>query len=202
MSSLILIPFSIFFLCCLLQFWFLKQVRDRLIEHHPETFLKVEKSSIFPMNGLWKFTRKGRHKALGDAELDRHVRNLKRLMLVGFAAWLGCAAALFTTISAGVPKLPLGIANGSYSNSCCGTLFLADGRMTVLGERISYVIESDKEGSYVLPSLYVGTSPKGFLVRDGFPLKLRLNDDAHPTSIELINDADGSVFVFQRLPGR
>jgi hypothetical protein len=51
MPLLILIPFAVFFACCVAQFWFLKQVRDRLIERHPDTFLEIEKSSIFPYNG-------------------------------------------------------------------------------------------------------------------------------------------------------
>src|SRR5689334_10377755 len=79
MPAYILIPFAVFFGCCVAQFWFMKRVRDTLIERHPEAFLAIEKSSIFPMQGLWRFTQKGRYKALNDPELNTHVRNLKRL---------------------------------------------------------------------------------------------------------------------------
>lgn len=89
MPPLILLPFGVFFVCCILQFWYLKKVRDALIERHPDTFLSVEKSSIFPMQGLFKFARGGRYKDLNDALLNRHVRNLKRLMIVAYIAWGG-----------------------------------------------------------------------------------------------------------------
>jgi hypothetical protein len=49
MSRLILLPFSVFFVCCILQFWYLKKVRDALVDRHPNTFILVEKSSMFPM---------------------------------------------------------------------------------------------------------------------------------------------------------
>lgn len=96
MPLYVLAPFGVFFICCAMQFWFLKKVRDALINRHPQTFLAVEKSSIFPMQGLWRFTRGSRYKALGDAELNRHVRNLKRLTIVTVCAWLAYAIALFT----------------------------------------------------------------------------------------------------------
>jgi hypothetical protein len=96
MPALILIPFVVFFACFLAQFWFLKRVRDRLIDYHPDKYLEIERSSIFPYNGLWKFTKKGRYKQLGDEELDRRVRNLKRLFALAFAAWLTYGIALFS----------------------------------------------------------------------------------------------------------
>lgn len=86
MPNLILLPFSVFFVCCILQFWYLKKVRDALIDRHPEKFLQVEKSSIFSTQGIWRFARRNQHKILKDAELNRHVRNLKRLMIVAIVA--------------------------------------------------------------------------------------------------------------------
>lgn len=198
MPVLILIPFSVFFICCVLQFWFLKKVRDALIDRHPETFLAVEKSSIFPMQGLWKFARSNRYKLLGDTDLNRHVRNLNRLMMVAVAAWVVYAISLFT-MPFSEPRLPLNVANGTYSNSCCGMLDLKDGRMSVSTQQVGYVVESDKVGPYVLPSVYVGASPRGFVIRrNGSPLKLHLDDESRPAVIELMDDADGSVFSFHR----
>lgn len=201
MPLLILLPFGVFFICCILQFWYLKKVRDALIDRHPATFLAVEKSSIFPMRGLWKFTGGNRYKQLNDADLNRHVRNLKRLMIVGFGAWAAYAAALFT-MPFSEPSLPLSSANGSYANDCCGMLILKDGQMTISQQQVSCVIESDKQGPYVLPSVYVGASSKGFVVRrNGSPLKLHLDDETHPANIELMDDRDGGVFSFERLNG-
>ena len=96
MPLYVLVPFAVFFICCALQFWFLKKVRDALIDRHPQTFLAVEKSSIFPTQGLWKFTRGSRYKELDDAELNRHVVNLKRLTAIAIVAWIIYAIALFT----------------------------------------------------------------------------------------------------------
>jgi len=74
--------------------------------------------------------------------------------------------------------------------------------MSVLKQRVGYVVESDKGGPYILPSVYVGASSQGFVVRrNGFALKLRLDDENHPANIELMDDADGSVFSFHRLDG-
>jgi len=81
MPIYILIPFSVFGLCALLQFWFLKQVKDILIERHQEAYLAIEKSSFFPYQGLRRFMRGNRYKALQDTELNNRVRNLKRLNL-------------------------------------------------------------------------------------------------------------------------
>ncbi len=96
MPGYVFIPFAVFAACCVAQFWFMKRVRDTLIERHPDTFLAVEKSSIFPMQGLWRFTKKGRYKVLQDPELNKHVRNLKRLYVIAIVAWLAYAIALFT----------------------------------------------------------------------------------------------------------
>jgi hypothetical protein len=94
--SYILIPFAVFFVCCVLQFWFMKQIRDRLIEHHPDAFLAIEKKAFFPHQALWKFMRGSGYKSLNDEELNRRVRNFKRLYLVAIAAWLCFAVAIFT----------------------------------------------------------------------------------------------------------
>lgn len=198
MPNLILLPFSVFFVCCILQFWYLKKVRDALIDHHPETFLQVEKSSIFPMQGIWRFARSKQYKKLGDAELNRHVRNLKRLMIVAIVAWVGFAVSIFS-INLEPPRLSLSVANGSYSNPCCGIMNIRDGYVSTSSQKFSYVVERDKR-PYIITKFYVGASPKGFTV-DGakFPLKMYLDDDTHPTNIEVMDGDDGSVFLFRRL---
>jgi hypothetical protein len=92
----------------------------------------------------------------------------------------------------GEPRLPIDIANGSYSNRCCGTLGVADGVMTLADQRVSYVIEQDKAGPYILPKTYVGASNHGFVFRStGYPLKLRLDNPAHPQQVELFDDGSG-----------
>uniref|UniRef100_UPI0025CC1A00 hypothetical protein n=1 Tax=Sphingomonas sp. TaxID=28214 RepID=UPI0025CC1A00 len=55
------------------------------------------------------------------------------------------------------PRLPVGTADGTYVNPCCGSLKLHNGQMVFgRGQMVSYVVEHDKVSRYVLPSLYVG----------------------------------------------
>lgn len=72
--------------------------------------------------------------------------------------------------------------------------------MTINNRRISYVIESDKVGTYVLPSTYVGASDHGFVIRSsGYPLKLRLDRDVRPSRLGLRDDVGGDPIVFARV---
>ncbi|WP_375390988.1 hypothetical protein [uncultured Sphingomonas sp.] len=96
MPGYILMPFAVFLVCCVLQFWFVKKIRDRLIEKHPDTFLAIEKKAIFPHQALWKFTRGHDYKSLNDEELNLRVRNFKRLYVVAIFAWIAYAVTIFT----------------------------------------------------------------------------------------------------------
>lgn len=96
MPPYILIPFAVFMVCCLAQFWLAKQVRDRLIDNHPDKFLEIERSALFPQYDVLRFTLAKGYKDLHDPELDRRVRNLRRLHSLGFLAWLAFAVAIFT----------------------------------------------------------------------------------------------------------
>jgi len=79
------------------------------------------------------------------------------VVLVVFSVWAYIALT-------GEPRLQVGIANGRYSNGCCGTMVLKNGLMTVANQRVGYVVEQDKEGPYVLPNAYVGASDYGFVM--------------------------------------
>jgi hypothetical protein len=50
-----LTAFSVFFACCVAQFWVIARVRNALIDRHPETYLQLERSSVFPHRGLYRF---------------------------------------------------------------------------------------------------------------------------------------------------
>ncbi|MCP3734536.1 hypothetical protein M9979_06565 [Sphingomonas sp. RP10(2022)] len=113
-----------------------------------------------------------------------------------FCAWT------YITLT-GEPRLQTSIANGSYSNDCCGTIILKNGTMTVANQRVSYVVEQDKEGPYVLPKSYVGASGQEFVTRsDAHALKLRLDDPTRPRKVQLLDDtAGGRAYVFSRMNG-
>ena len=80
---------------------------------------------------------------------------------------------------------------------------MSDGQMTASNQRVTYVIERDKLGPYVLPKTYVGASGAGFVVKSGgFPMKLRLDTSSSPPSIELVDvRPGGSVYSFVRSNG-
>jgi hypothetical protein len=88
------------------------------------------------------------------------------------------------------PRLPSKIANGRYSNPCCGTIELRDGRMEVNHQFVSYVIETDKVGAYVLTEGYVGMSTANKIEIDHrrYPLKIGLNSPSKPTELQVSGD--------------
>ena len=87
--------FGVFFICCVAQFWFIARVRNALIDRHPETYLLIERKSIFPQRALQKFIRSSQHRALNDPELTRAVFNVRWLFAVGIVAWLVLAVGIF-----------------------------------------------------------------------------------------------------------
>lgn len=110
--------------------------------------------------------------------------------------------AMLYVLAVGEPRLSIAVANGTYSNARVGTLVLANGRMMVNGRWVSYVIESDKVGAYVLPASYVGASDHGFVLRrSSYPLKLRLDRATQPDRLDLMDDISGDSFAFQRNDG-
>jgi hypothetical protein len=97
MSTWIFLPFGVFLGCCIAQFWFFARVRNALIDRHSETYLQIERSSIFPQGGLFRFIRSGRHRELRDPELTRAVIAVRWLYLTAIGAWLTLAAGIVLT---------------------------------------------------------------------------------------------------------
>jgi len=72
--------------------------------------------------------------------------------------------------------------------------------MQVGQETVSYKIERDKGGAYVMPRYYVSVEGENrFEVdRTHNPLKIRMSSEGAPNSLELVTD-DG-VYALQRQP--
>jgi len=88
-------------------------------------------------------------------------------------------------------RLPVGTADGTYVNPCCGSIKLHNGQMVFgRGQIVSYVVEHDKVSRYVLPSSYVGVSSGNTVRADtsASPLKLRLGYATRPDSIQLLGE--------------
>jgi len=89
-----LIPFAIFFACCIAQFWFMYRVRDALVNRHPEEWLKMSKRLFFsPLP--WGFVWSGRHRELADPILSRRVIEMRWLAIVAYASWAAVAVEVF-----------------------------------------------------------------------------------------------------------
>lgn len=98
------------------------------------------------------------------------------------------------------PRLPIGAANGIYANACCGSLRLRNGQLTFGNDQhVSYVVEHDKGGRYVLPSEYVGVTGGKLIISDRskYQMYLRLDDSAIPETIEL--DGGSVTYEFRRI---
>ena len=90
------IAFAVFFACCAAQFWFLARVRNALIDRHPEFYLTIERSSMMPQRGLFRFIRSRKHRELGDLELTKTVIQFRWLYALAICAWLVFAAGMFS----------------------------------------------------------------------------------------------------------
>jgi hypothetical protein len=92
MRGLLLIPWGVFALCIILNWWFVKRVRDALNERHPGTLPATEKSPFpFPTtkSRRWKLPIRLRElKQLNDPELDRRVLALMIVNVVAVTAML------------------------------------------------------------------------------------------------------------------
>ena len=123
--------------------------------------------------------------------------------LVGAIGLIAVVCGLAYIALIGEPRLQIDVANGAYSNPCCGSVVLRNGIMTVAHRRIGYVIERDKVGPYVLPTAYVGASNRGFVIKpSASALILRLDDPEHPQRLELVDvEPNGQAYPFKRTSG-
>ncbi len=88
---------------------------------------------------------------------------------------------------------------GTFENDCCGTVTLAQGRLSVNGSHtVRYDVGRDADGPYLLPRTYVGVvEDQGFEI-DGSQaaVKLRLDRLPGPHTIQL--PMGTRVFVFKK----
>jgi len=100
---------------------------------------------------------------------------------------LAALAAMGLTLVVREPGLSSDLANGTYSNDCCGTIELRDGQMTANGANwVSYTVQRDEQGPYILPRTFVGTLDRGIVLDGSRPvMKLRLDALPNPTRIEV-----------------
>jgi hypothetical protein len=101
MPPLLLIPFAVFFCCCLAQFPLLRGIRTALAERHPDVWREISTKSWFIDNAVSRYVWGNRAKALNDPDLMQAVNRLRLLYAVAFAAWLALLAVMFTVPTAG-----------------------------------------------------------------------------------------------------
>ena len=123
---------------------------------------------------------------------------MKRLALGGggAAALVAVAAAAFLLMRGPPPSHG---EDGYFENDCCGTVTLAQGRLTLNGsQNVPYDIGRDGTGPYLLPHTYVGAfEDVGFEVDGTQPArKLRLDRLPGPQTIQL--PMGTRAFVFRK----
>jgi hypothetical protein len=118
----------------------------------------------------------------------------------GVAALATAAAAAFLLMRG--PSQSSG-EEGIFENDCCGTVTLAQGRLSVNGgQTVRYDVGRDDHGPYLLPRTYVGAlEDVGFEV-DGTQRaqKLRLDRLPGPQAIQLPMGTRAFVFRKKGLP--
>jgi hypothetical protein len=107
--------------------------------------------------------------------------------------WAISAVALVAVMAAGAALLVYGsglpshMADGTYSSDCCGAVELRGGHMLANGvDLVSYTVQEDDQGPYILPGSFVGTEDGGIVLDGGKRvLKLRLDRIPNPTRISI-----------------
>lgn len=96
-----LIPFSVFFVCCAAQFFFLDRVKRALSARHPDVLQGLLGKSFFSFsnNAIMKFAWQRRDRGLNDPALTKSVKQFRTLLFVAYGAWGLCALALITGVS-------------------------------------------------------------------------------------------------------
>jgi len=102
------IPFSIFFACCVAQFFYVNRIKRTLSSHHPHVLQQLVGKSFFSFdsNAIAKFAWKRRDIGLNDPRLTERVKQFKRLLIVAYGAWGLCMLAMV----AGVAVTPITLA--------------------------------------------------------------------------------------------
>lgn len=110
---------------------------------------------------------------------------------------LGIVVAWIVILSSSEPRLPAGSANGSYHNPCCGSVTLHNGELRSGNEAVSYVVERDKGGAYVLPEALVSVASNRLDIdRSAYPTKLRLDREHDPSTIEVPDRSEAPSHTF------
>ncbi len=122
---------------------------------------------------------------------------MNRLAILSGSGVLAAAAVAAFLLMRGPP--PSSGEEGTFENDCCGTVTLAQGRLSLNGSQtIRYDVGRDAHGPYLLPRTYVGAlEDQGFEVDGTQPArKLRLDRLPGPQAIQL--PMGTRAFVFRK----
>ena len=99
-----------------------------------------------------------------------------------------------------IPHRPINEADGVYENRCCLPLVLKSGTLRIGKRYVSYVIEQDKRGRYILPSQSIDIEPDGRISvgNQKFPLKIYLGDGSPPPTMEIMSGTRVDTFDRKR----
>jgi hypothetical protein len=85
---IIFIVFAVFFCCGALQFFFLRRVRQALVERHPALWRDISRKAWFIDSAVYKFAWRRRDKDLNDPELTVRTKQLLLFYYSAIGIWL------------------------------------------------------------------------------------------------------------------
>ena len=88
------LPFSVFAVCCVAQFWLVERVASALKARHPQ--IHDQMYGLFAFNRLFWFAIVRGDRRLNDPDLTARTRQLQFLVGLALASWLAFAIQLMT----------------------------------------------------------------------------------------------------------
>jgi hypothetical protein len=128
------------------------------------------------------------------------VEDFRRRALIATAVlMIGFALFMFALPKPDLP--PPNLLNGRYQNPCCESFEVVNGRIILGQQSHAFELGFDKTGLYAVPERYFGVEKgRRVIFADGHPLKLRIDSEKRPSTIELWDRSGGKPYSFVRTP--
>jgi hypothetical protein len=93
---IVVVPFLIFFACCVVQFWCYRRIRQVLVDNHPDFWLELSRKAWFVDNAVMRFAFSRKARSFDDPLLMARIREIKILGVTTIVAWLSFAGLMIS----------------------------------------------------------------------------------------------------------
>lgn len=93
---IVIVPFVIFFACCVAQFWFHRRIRQVLVDNHPDFWLALSREAWLVDNAVIRFAFGRKARSFDDPLLMARIREMKILSATAIVAWLSIVGLMIT----------------------------------------------------------------------------------------------------------